>query len=229
VPLQPGTGIAGRVVIDVDSPGAEVPSLDQLRLALRPASGQVSWIVGGSLRAMAPDADGGFDFGPVAPGLFHLEAAAGTADGWWPRSAMVAGRDVLDAGLAIALGDPDLSVVVTMTNRVSGVSGRLLTEAGAAAPEHTVILFPANHELWVAARRVRSTRPATDGRFSFADVPAGEYRMGAVVGGPPDGWTEPAFLAALEEASVAVAVTEGTSTVQDLRIQGGGNRQESRP
>jgi hypothetical protein len=222
VVLQPGIRVAGRVAV---FPARSPIPPERFRLALRPPTELVSWIIGGSLRAISPSPDGRFDFGLVAPGAYRLQAEppAGTPGTWWARSAVAAGRDVLDGGINVQLGDADLSIDVTMTDRVSEVAGVLETPADAPAEGYTVILFPVDEYFWgLDSRRVRATRPATDGRFDFSGLPPGDYWIGAMIGGRPEGWQDAGFLAQLRRTSVAVTVVEGRRTTQDLKIGGGG-------
>jgi tellurite resistance protein len=81
-----------------------------------------------------------------------------------------------------------------------------------------VVVFPADRALWSSARRVQSTRPATDGRFSFRDLPAGTYLIAALTDVEPGEWTTAAFLEALMPAAVPVALADGETKRQDLRV-----------
>ena len=76
--------------------------------------------------------------------------------------------------------------------------------------------------MWVArSRRVRTTRPGSDGAFTFADLPDGNYLVGALTDVTDAERNDPAFLASLAPAAVKVSVSLGRVTVQDLRIGGG--------
>jgi len=75
--------------------------------------------------------------------------------------------------------------------------------------------------MWVPrSRRVKTTRPGSDGTFSFADLPDGNYLLGALTDITEAERNDPAFLASLAPATVKVTVTLGRVTVQDLRIGG---------
>jgi len=82
-----------------------------------------------------------------------------------------------------------------------------------------VILFSADPRYWVpASRRIASARPATDGRFVFAGLPAGEYRLAAVADLEPGAWYDPDVLRQLVGGSVLLSLTEGERRVQDLQV-----------
>jgi hypothetical protein len=67
--------------------------------------------------------------------------------------------------------------------------------------------------------RYLSARPATDGRFTFTDLLAGEYFLAALTDLDPLDWQAPTFLDHVAPAAVKVRVAEGGRTVQDLRIR----------
>ena len=81
-----------------------------------------------------------------------------------------------------------------------------------------MIVFPAARALWSSPRRVVSTRPATDGRFSVRDLPEGNYLIAALTDVEPGQWTKPAFLEQLVAAALPIALGDGEIKRQDLRI-----------
>jgi len=81
-------------------------------------------------------------------------------------------------------------------------------------------VFPSDERLWAApARRILATRPATDGRYSFSSLPAGEYRLVAVTDVEPGQWYDPAFLRELSGLALPITVGDGERRVQDLRVK----------
>ena len=70
-------------------------------------------------------------------------------------------------------------------------------------------------------RRIRSARPSTDGKFAFGGLPAGEYRIAAVIDVEPGAWNDPALLQQLLNASLPVRLVDGQPVVQDIRVSGG--------
>jgi hypothetical protein len=232
VRLQRGSQFSGRLVFDGASQSAP-SNLASVRVTVNPAGSTGSGstvrgtVIGSTLtQARYADlrADGTFFVAGLAPGRYSVQvtvppAAGQTAPGWLLRSAIVAGQDVLDTALDVALGTDVADVVVTMTDRRTELSGSLQTTAGLPAPEHFVIVFPADPALRVAgSRRVKSTRPATDGHYRFADLPAGDYLLAALTDVEPDEWEKPAFLAVIAPSGVRVGLGEGEQKVQDLRI-----------
>ena len=85
--------------------------------------------------------------------------------------------------------------------------------------ESSVIAFSSNPAHWrTGARRSLSAKPGTDGRFTFADLPAGEYFLAALTDLDPAEWHRADFLEQVVPAGVNVGVTEGAKPTQDLRI-----------
>jgi hypothetical protein len=138
---------------------------------------------------------------------------------WHLQSAVVAGRDLLDEPAAFGVGSPDPSnVLLTLSTRRAGLTGAIQHASGQPAPGHSVILFPANRGWWRSPRRLHAVRSATDGQFSFAVLPGGDYRLAAVNEMPIGDWRRPAFLEQALAASIAVTIAEGSEVRQDLRI-----------
>jgi hypothetical protein len=87
----------------------------------------------------------------------------------------VRGRDILDTGLLVQSGVDTEDVVLTLSERHSVVSGTLQTSAGNTS-EYYVIAFSADRTYWHSdSRRLKVTRPANDGSYSFRGLPSGEY------------------------------------------------------
>ena len=72
------------------------------------------------------------------------------------------------------------------------------------------------------SRRIRTSRPGTDGKFTVTNLPPGEYRIAALVDIAPGEANDPAFLEQLLQASYQFTLRRGEKKVQDLRIAGGG-------
>ena len=68
---------------------------------------------------------------------------------------------------------------------------------GKPTADYTIVIFPSDNSFWLPqARRIQSARPGTDGKFTFRDMPPGDYRMTAVTDVEPGEWFDPEFLAA---------------------------------
>jgi len=124
--------------------------------------------------------------------------------------------------------------------RTGMIAGQVVDASGAPVPEEIVRL---------AMPRYLETLPTTpkgrvmadgEGRYFFADLPAGDYYLQASKDGYASGtlpageyflaaltdleageWNDPALLEQLVGSSVRVTLREGTTTTQDIRIGGG--------
>src|SRR5690606_9177509 len=110
--------------------------------------------------------DGTFVFADIRAGTYRMSVTitGSSAQQWWAESATYAGRDLLD-GPAEILRDTR-NVVITMSNDRSELSGVIELAEGVPASELYVLAAPFDRRLWPESeRRVRVTRPDTDGRY----------------------------------------------------------------
>ena len=144
-------------------PGTHTPPADLTQLSVRltstrsRGSAAINSTVLGSINVppAAVRADGTFEVGGVLPGPYQV-AVGGAAADWWLRSAVVAGRDLLDGGLEFGRTGDVTGITLTMTGRRSELSGTLHTPTGVPAAGYFVVVFPANRELWTPqSRRVK--------------------------------------------------------------------------
>jgi hypothetical protein len=224
--LQPGLTITGK--LEFKGSRIEVPSdFSRVRVTLTPAPTPG----GGGLMVGVPsaqvDASGRFTINGVTPGRYLVNAFVPTPPGggpglaWNLQSAVFKGRDVLDFALDVTPGDEISGGVLTFSDSTQQVSGTLQDQSGRPAPDYTIIVFAADKRFWVPQfRRIRTTRPGTDGKFTVTNLPVGEYRLAAVVDIATGDANDPAFLEQLVPASVAITLAEGDRKVQDLRIAG---------
>ncbi len=225
--LQPGMTITGK--LDFKGSRLEVPAdFSRVRVSLSPAP----MPGGGGLMVGVPsaqvDATGRFTIQGVTPGRYLVNAfvptpaGAGPGLAWTLQSAVFKGRDVMDFTLDVAPGDEISGGVLTFSDASQQISGTLQDQSGRPAPDYTIVVFSADKRFWVPqARRIRTTRPGTDGKFTVTNLPVGEYRLAAVVDIATGEANDPAFLEQLMQASVPFTLADGDRKVQDLRIAGG--------
>ena len=231
IALLPGGKIVGRFVVE-NSTGAKAPDLSTARLrvvsvqSISTSASDNTQIGNGFLSpgVSAPQADSSIAIRGIFPGdfTFGFYFPPELSKIWWLRAAMSNGRDLLDAPFTVRAGEDLLDVQFVLTDRHSELKGKLSAAGGRPAPDFFVIVIPENPAMWVAkSRRIRTARPASDGAFSFADLPDGNYLLGALTDVTEAQRIDPAFLASLAPATVKVTVALGQVTVQDLRIGGG--------
>jgi hypothetical protein len=219
--LEPGRTLSGRVQFEGSRPA---PALSTLRVSLVPLA--VLGLPSGSpirtlqfVSSIAARDDGGFELPGIGPGAYRLQIWAQGLDGWWLRSAMRDGRDLLDGNIDVDRSTNLGDVLATFSDRRTVLSGSLQTPAGRPVTDVFVIAFAADRRYWgQGSRRVQAVRPAIDGRFTIAGLPAGAYRLAAVTDVDQDEWQDPGFLALAEPASIPISLADGEAKTQDLRL-----------
>jgi hypothetical protein len=202
------------------------PNLDSLRLSLEPIRSTVLPTYVPPRVPPLPGPDQRFvlgDLGDVLPGVYRLRAefpSSGPGTGWSLVSSTANGRDILDASLVLTQNSPDVTtVLLTFTDQHSSLSGRVEAPR-ATASDHTVIVFPKNSDWWQEPfRRVRSTKPATDGQFRIEGLPPGEYYLAALVEVAPDEWLDSTFLNEIVKMSLPFTLHAGEHKIQNLKIE----------
>jgi uncharacterized protein (DUF2141 family) len=227
--MQPGLTVSGRVAIDATT--TPVPAdLTAIRVSIFPLDQTGSASVNGTSYGLPQrnasakvESDGSFAITGLAPGTYRVGAAAQgiiASDKFWLRSATADEHDVLDTRLTLAPGHNVDRMVIMLTDRHGELSGSLATPEGHPATDYFVVVLPTERALWLAdARRVKMTRPATSGQYSFADLPAGSYVLAAVDDLETTDLADPSFLEAIVKAGVAVTIADGEKKAQDLRLK----------
>jgi hypothetical protein len=127
--------------------------------------------------------------------------------------------DLLDP-FELRPGDDRDDVVLTLTRRPSELTGVVIDGAGAPVVDFSVLVFPADRAQWVhPSRRIRQTRPGTDGGYNIRGLPPGDYFMALLNEIDEVDLGDAAFLEELSAASVRVSLVEGQTTRQDVRIR----------
>ena len=225
--LQPALRLSGRIVFDATTlpPPQNLSSVRVILSAaheLGSSSAGTTRMGGFNVPPAIVDADGRFEIGGIIPETYRLSATVPGGAGWWLRSAMIGGRDVLDHPFEIGLAGNLTGAVLTFSDRQTTLSGRLQTAAGAPAPPYFVAAFPSDRSLWrpQARRRLQTARAATDGTWIIKGLPAGEYFLAAFTDLDEMDLLDPAFLDRLAASAVKLTLGEGEQKVQDLRVGG---------
>jgi hypothetical protein len=222
--LQPSLRITGQVVFKGSSLAApENIAAVVVRLTAANGLGQSS---AGSTRMGNPliqpgrvQADGRFEISGVLPDVYRLTANVPGAAGWWLRSAVANGRDLLDTMVEVTGDITD--AVLTFSDQRASLSGQLITSGGPPAAPYFIVAFPSDRTLWLPlARRIVSTRADTSGRWNLRDLPPGEYLLAALTDLAPDELSDATFLEQLVPSALKVVLADGENKVQDLRIGG---------
>jgi hypothetical protein len=215
--LQRGMAVAGSLRVDGSS--GQVVDFARVRLSLTPTGASAAVSDAFALVPVVAEANGRFAFPGVAPGKYRI-TVAGAPPAWAVKSATFGGRDALDFNLEVKPSEDQTDGVVTLTTRLGTLSGALQDPTGQPTAAYTIIVFASDSQYWTPqSRRIQAGRPATDGHYSFSNLPAGEYRLVAVTDIEPGQWFDPAYLRELAGAALPIALGDGERRVQDLRVK----------
>lgn len=162
--------------------------------------------------------------GALVPGKYYLEALVAEPHDreWAIDSAFIGGRDVTDEAQFFGSGGGDVVVSVRVSRRATLLSGVLETADARPAVDYTVVAFPTDQAFWKGTfRRVKVTRPSTNGQFEFTGLPGGEYFLAAVRDVAPDEWRQQSFLEEIVPMAIRLTLTPGMPSHQRLRVTGG--------
>lgn len=213
--LLPGVAVTGRMIFESGAPASVNPSTLNLSfVATNPMPGVAS-----TYRA-AVQPGGEFRVPSLAPGTYVVRSDTGAGATWLLKSAIAQGRDLADLPLAAANDGAEIGgVVVTFSERLGEITGRLIDAGGRPVTRYSIVVFTTDRSLWLpGARRVRATRPATDGSFVVDALPAGGYAIAAVHDAENVHIFDAAFLASLLPSAVNVTLGAGESRRQDYRV-----------
>jgi hypothetical protein len=212
--LQRGISVSGHVTFD----GATPPPQDLTRIRVTMSPSEPSPF-GGSIAAR-PDAQGRFTIPSVPPGLYRLSASG--APGWSIESSTISGQDSLDFPIEVKGTENISGATITFSDRQTELTGIVTDDRNQPTSTYSLLVFPADSRYWTgSARRIQSTRPATDGRYTFRNLPPGEYRLAPVYDVEPGQTSDPDYLQQLEATSLRVTLQPGEKKVQDMRVGGG--------
>ena len=137
-------------------------------------------------------------FSTVAAGGQYIVRPNETRD-WFVESVTAAGKDITDR--AFNLQSDMTSIVVTMTDEPTRVSGIVRDAQGAPSPTAVVLAFPVDRARWsgygVSPRNFKIALTTRTGVYAFDHLPAGDYYVVAIDPAVADDWQNPSHLEAL--------------------------------
>ena len=198
---KPGS-LKGTVVADAGVRGRLPDGIEILARPRRPgAEGSFVSVTGTT-----------FDL-PAPPGPFTIDVSV--PDGWAVKSLLLGGGlDTTDTAIDIGR-EQDVPITVTLTDRVTDVSG---TISGAEGPGAYVVVFPADSTQWTP-RRMRSAQADGRGRFRIAGLPPGErYLAVAVKELDPGQENDPEFLQQVQNQAATFSLAAEEKRTLDLKV-----------
>jgi len=204
--LKPTAGFSGRVISET----SDVPPGD---LAIGLTSGGITKQ---SMRIL----NDRFEFDRVVPGDYGLTLEGPPQSPWWLKSATVNGRSLLAGPFELQPGMRVSNATLTVSRDRGELGGLVTGRNGLPQTEYWVAVIPLDASVrHPASPQVVRTRPATNGRFLFERLPAGEYALAVFGDLGPGEWRTPELLASLVAGGIKVTVPPETPVVQNIRIE----------
>jgi len=186
LPLQRPLTVSGRIAW---APGSTPMDIG---LTLEPAGAERS--LGFPTAYLTTFSDGSpFAITGAMAGQYVLRARGATVEAvQWD------GRDYLERPFDTSRGDVS-GVVITLSNRVSVITGSVLDGSAPLKVPAAVIAFPVDRDLWTNygfnPTRFATAVTTASGQFRLEGLPAGEYCVVAVPAAQERAWLDPEFLA----------------------------------
>jgi hypothetical protein len=212
-----GARFSGRIVFEGTPPPATADALRNVTISPRAVPG-----TNGSLALVTGAATitttGEFSSPEFVPGPYLLDAA-NVPWGWIVKSVMTGTADAADVPVELPEGGLD-NIVVTLTDKISHVVGRVRGPNESAAVNSTVGIFPMDRTMWrrvgMQSRRTQTSIPLRGGVFLITGLPPGEYYIVATEGEVPD-FSDPVVLTSLIPSAVRITIAAGEQKTVELR------------
>jgi hypothetical protein len=152
--------------------------------------------------------------------LIRAGVGQGQSTGWYLKAVIYDGQDITDTGMEFAPGRAYEGLQVVFTQKTTDLSGLVTDDRGKPVLDATVVIFPANKDLWTyQSRYLRSLRPDTNGKYSIKSLPpADEYLIIAVQNLEPGQSGDPEFLARAREEAQSFMLNEGEFKTVDIKL-----------
>jgi hypothetical protein len=216
--LRPGATLAGRIVFEGTT---AAPPPQRLQTPLSAAFEPLWPLAFGARLATRVTTPGEFITQGLPPGRYVPKLPNNfSIPGWYFASATREGKDLFTSPLVLN-GGPISGIVITLTDRRTEMAGLVTDAAGNPDPSATVLVFPADYELWIqnglSSLAARSGAASHMGTYAMDDLRPGDYLAVAVTGDLADRWQEAAAVRSLAQRATRVTLATGLVKRQDLR------------
>jgi Carboxypeptidase regulatory-like domain/DIM protein len=210
-----GATASGRLTFDG---GAAPNGITNIRVTPVSADGEggPTMVMG---NANSVKADGSFEVkGLLGARLLRL---MNVPAGWTVRSVRVNGTDITDTGMEFKPGEAVTGVEITLTSRLSTLSGTVTGSGSEPVKDYTLVIFSDDPQRWTLpnSRYIAGRRPDQNGRFEVKSLPPGSYYAAAVDYLPDGEWNDPEVLERLKASAKKFSIDEGESKTLELKIQ----------
>jgi hypothetical protein len=212
-----GVSVSGRVAFEgqtsVPRSNMQVTAIATPGTSSSPVATMAARVLGGG----RVNQDGTFELRGIAgPRLIRVQ---GMPPGWALKSVMVEGVDVTDKGFEFRPGNNVSGVVITLTSRLTEITGAVRDARGQPIADYVLVAFPEDTSLWGAqSRYVQTTRPNQNGEFTITGLPPGRYLAAAVPALETGSQSDPAVLEQLRRSATTFSLAEGQSLRLNLEM-----------
>lgn len=160
------------------------------------------------------DDDLSFRLADVSANLYNV-TVTGLPDGFYVKTARSGDNDVLLSGLAVKGASPE-PVEIIISPRAGQVAGAVQNPSTQQpAAQAMVVLVPQGKERIEQAAYYHQANSSQDGRFTFRNLPPGQYKVFAWEDVESGAWMDPDFIKPVANKGVSVTVDEsGQETVE---------------
>jgi hypothetical protein len=208
-----GATISGRVIFEGTASRTSGPTPP--RVFPQPATpGPIITFSGDGANGTLDDA-GNFELGGVSGRVYF---SLGIPN-WVVKSVTLGGDDVTDQPVDLSGRESVPDLVITMTDKLTDISGVVLDGRGQPSTDYVVVIQPAEQkEAAIASRWIRIARPNNDGRFQIRGARPGRYLAAAVESLEQGRQFAPEFQQRLRQGAREFSVREGEAVTVDLKI-----------
>ena len=215
--IATSVGATARGVVLTDD--GSVPSFRPDQVSIFPSSVEPGGMVFGGPNQNRINDDFTFELTGLSDRRL-LRANVPPTLGWYPKAVMFDGEDVTDRGIEFTPGRSYEGIQVIFSQKTTDLSGLLTDERGKPVLDATVVIFPANKDLWTfASRYMRSARPDTNGRYSIKSLPpSDDYLIIAVQNLEQGQFSDPDFLTRARDEAKSFSLNEGEFKAVDVKL-----------
>ena len=212
----PGVTVSGRLAYQGQSP----PKQNAQVMAVPPSGGPSPIGALISVKALGSgrvNQDGTFELRGIAgPQMIRVQPMPA---GWALKSITLDGTDITDTPHDFKPGNNVTGLIVTLTDRLSEITGSVRDGRGQPVADYVLVVFPENPALWgPQSRYVQTTRPNQNATFSLKGLPPGRY-LAAVVPALENGiQNDPAVLEQLRPRAHRFSLAEGQTLNLNLEM-----------
>jgi hypothetical protein len=214
----PGSNVSGRVVFQGQQ--TQKPGARGMMVTANSPTGDASPVAfvgrqlggGGNVRP-----DGSFELhGLSGPQLIRL---AGAPAGWAVKSISLDGSDITDAPFDFKPGVTITNLVITLTDRVTNITGDVRDARGQPVADYVLVVFAEDARLWGAqSRHVAVARPNQNSAFTLQGLPPGRYLAAAVPALENGTQNDTGVLNQLRSRGTGFSLAEGQTVTLNLEM-----------